>query len=67
MPTASRGEVWPVDLGMAAKIRPCVVLSVPAAEDLITVPNAKLMRRLGSLSAERLAAVESAVRRWLGL
>ena len=25
-----RGEVWLVDLGMVAKIRPCLVLSVPA-------------------------------------
>jgi mRNA interferase MazF len=26
-----RGEVWLVDLGMVAKIRPCFVFSVPAA------------------------------------
>ena len=25
----ARGEVWLVDLGMAAKVRPCLVLSVP--------------------------------------
>jgi mRNA interferase MazF len=25
----SRGEVWLTDLGMAAKVRPCLVLSVP--------------------------------------
>jgi mRNA-degrading endonuclease toxin of MazEF toxin-antitoxin module len=24
-----RGEVWIVDLGMVAKIRPCLVLSLP--------------------------------------
>jgi hypothetical protein len=29
MPRADRGAVWIVDLGMAAKIRPCLVLSVP--------------------------------------
>lgn len=29
MPLANRGEVWIVDLGMAAKVRPCLVLSVP--------------------------------------
>jgi mRNA interferase MazF len=29
MPTASRGEVWQVDLGLAAKVRPALVLSVP--------------------------------------
>jgi mRNA interferase MazF len=27
-----RGEVWLVDLGMAAKVRPCLVLSVPFEE-----------------------------------
>jgi len=27
--TPQRGEVWLVDLGLAAKIRPCVVFSVP--------------------------------------
>ena len=35
-----RGEVWLVDLGLAAKIRPCLVLSIPAAEadrSLVTV------------------------------
>jgi mRNA-degrading endonuclease toxin of MazEF toxin-antitoxin module len=26
-----RGEVWLVDLGMAAKIRPCLIFSIPAA------------------------------------
>lgn len=29
MPGADRGSVWIVDLGMAAKVRPCLVLSVP--------------------------------------
>ena len=29
VPTPSRGEVWLADLGMAAKVRPCLVLSVP--------------------------------------
>jgi len=29
MPTASRGEIWQVDLGLAAKVRPVLVLSVP--------------------------------------
>ena len=26
-----RGEVWLIDLGMVAKIRPCLIFSVPAA------------------------------------
>lgn len=28
-PVADRGEVWIVDLGMAAKVRPCLILSIP--------------------------------------
>jgi mRNA interferase MazF len=104
MAKANRGEVWLVDLGLAAKIRPCLVLSVAVedqdralvtlvahttsprgsqfetlvedrflkagvfdAQNLITVPHAKLMRRLGVLSSDQLTAVEHAVRRWLGL
>ncbi len=101
----NRGEVWLVDLGLAAKTRPCVVLSVPAtgqndrvlvtlvthttsprgseyevslsvrflrpgafdAQNLVTVPHAKLVRKLGVLSAEQLASVVAAVRRCLGL
>ncbi|HXH95145.1 MAG TPA: type II toxin-antitoxin system PemK/MazF family toxin [Thermoanaerobaculia bacterium] len=99
-----RGEVWLVDLGLAAKVRPCLVLSVPAADTdralvalvphttslrgtrfecivpvgflkagafdvqgIVTVPHAKLLRRLGGLRPEQLAAVEAAVGRWLGL
>jgi mRNA-degrading endonuclease toxin of MazEF toxin-antitoxin module len=26
----TRGEVWLVDLGMVAKVRPCLVFSIPA-------------------------------------
>lgn len=29
MKAPPRGEVWLVDLGLAAKIRPCLVLSIP--------------------------------------
>ncbi len=29
MPSPDRGAVWLVDLGFAAKVRPCLVLSVP--------------------------------------
>ena len=28
MPAANRGEVWQVDLGLAAKVRPALILSV---------------------------------------
>jgi mRNA interferase MazF len=30
MPNPNRGEVWLADLGFAAKIRPCLVFSIPA-------------------------------------
>jgi len=29
MPIPDRGDVWLTDLGIAAKIRPCLVLSIP--------------------------------------
>jgi mRNA interferase MazF len=35
-----RGEVWLVDLGLAAKIRPCLLLGIPSADEdraLVTV------------------------------
>ena len=30
MPKPKRGEIWLVDLGMVAKVRPCLVISTPA-------------------------------------
>jgi len=33
MATPKRGEVWLVDLGMVAKIRPGLVLSIPADDE----------------------------------
>ena len=32
MPEPRRGEVWMVDLGLAAKVRPCLVVSIPALD-----------------------------------
>ena len=103
MTKAKRGEVWIVDLGLAAKVRPCLVLSIPTsdqerslvtvvahttsprggrfemavplpflrtgvfdAQNLVTIPDAKLMRCIGALRPEHLATVEAAVRMWLG-
>jgi mRNA interferase MazF len=99
-----RGEVWMVDLGMVAKVRPCPVISIGAteqdralatllphatavrgsrfevklkigflregafdAQSLVTVPHAKLVRKIGNLAAIQLAEVERAVAKWLGL
>jgi len=104
MPSPRRGEVWLVDLGMAAKVRPALVISVPAgdtdralvtlvphttsprqsrfeasvsvpflrpgvfdAQNIVTVPHAKLLRSLGTLGTAQLAVVERAVGLWLGL
>ena len=29
MPIARRGEVWQVDLGLVAKVRPALILNIP--------------------------------------
>jgi mRNA interferase MazF len=100
----SRGDVWLVDLGLVAKVRPCLVLNVPPdddndrilttvvphttstrnsrfevqssvrflrpgafdAQNIITIPIVKLIRRLGELPKEHLSDVERAVKTWLG-
>ena len=104
MPNPNRGEVWLVDLGYAAKVRPCLALSIPAADEdralvtlvphttsmrlsrfevafkvpflregafdaqnLVTIPHAKLIRKLGTLQPVQISAVEDKVRFWLGL
>ena len=101
----ARNEVWLVDLGLAAKVRPCLVLSIPAndlndralttliphttssrasrfevkldipflktgvfdAQNLITISNSKLIRRLGVLTINQMVDVEHAVKQWLGI
>jgi mRNA interferase MazF len=105
MVKANRGEVWLVDLGYAAKTRPCLVLSIPTldtdralttviphttsprgtrfeigistpflgrhgvfdAQNPTSTTQAKLIRKLGDLTADQLKQVEDAVRFWLGL
>lgn len=104
MAKPERGEIWLVDLGYAAKVRPCLVLSIPAADEdralaalvphttslrnsrfevelnirflrkggfdaqnLVTIPHAKLIRKLGKLNDAQLREVEEKVRFWLGL
>jgi hypothetical protein len=47
MPSPQRGEVWLVDLGMTAKVRPALVISVPAEDidralaTLVPTPRAR--------------------------
>lgn len=105
MPSADRASVWIVDLGLAGKVRPCLVLSIPTepqdrvlvtlvphttslqgtrfevavqakflhgggafdAQQVLTVPQAKLVRKLGDVAMDQFALVEEAVRRWLAL
>jgi mRNA interferase MazF len=104
MISPNRSEVWLADLGYVAKVRPCLVLSIPVldrdraltelvphttsprgsrfevsirvnflragvfdAQSLVTVPQAKLVRKLGALSPAHLSDIEDAVRLWLGL
>jgi mRNA interferase MazF len=99
----SRGEVWLVDLGFVAKVRPCLVVSIPAldrdralttliphttssrgsrfeveiavrflrpgvfdVQNIITIPHAKPIRKLGSLTPDRLGEVEEIILFWLG-
>jgi mRNA interferase MazF len=100
----SRGEVWLVDLGLAAKVRPCLVVSIPATledralvclvphttairnsqfevplkirflkpgafdtQNLVTVPHAKMIRRLGDLPGTDMQAIEERLKLWLSL
>jgi mRNA interferase MazF len=104
MANRNRGEVWLVDLGYAAKVRPCLILSIPAADEdralatlvphttalrgsrfevelkirflrqggfdaqnLVTIPHAKLIRNLGRLNDNEMSQVEERVKFWLGL
>lgn len=99
-----RREVWLVDLGMVAKVRPVLVVSVaPTDQDralvticphttslrgthfevqipltwlaagafdvqnMMSIPLAKFLRKLGSLSADEMQLVELAMKSWLGL
>jgi len=106
MPSFERGDVVVVDLGMAAKMRPCVVVSVnnpdrqrnmsvvvpmtteirggeceipfpkPAwlrQESVVNVlgiagvDNARIERRISAFPADRMAAIDSVLKRLLGL
>lgn len=103
MSNPERGEVWLVDLGYVAKVRPCLVISIPALEqdralatlvphttslrgsrfevqvktrflregafdvqNIITIPHAKLLRKLGYLTSDQVEDIEQRLRFWLG-
>ena len=48
MPAAQPGEVWRVDLGLAAKVRPAIILSDYPADDelalIVIVPHTTAVR-----------------------
>lgn len=48
MRAPGRGEVWLVDLGLAAKIRPCLVLGAPSTDEdralVSVVPHTTTLR-----------------------
>jgi len=104
MPASRRGEVWLADLGMIAKVRPVLVISIELIEsdralvgvvphttsvrgtrfevatqtpflergafdtqNLVTIPQTKLIRRLGRLSDADFANVLNGIQKWLGL
>jgi mRNA interferase MazF len=100
----NRGEIWLVDLGLAAKVRPCLIISTPTqlqdralvtvithtttprgsqfevalkvtflrpgafvVQNVVTIPEVKLIRRLGLLTPQQMSEVEAVIRLWLGL
>ena len=101
---AKRGVVWLIDLGYAAKTRPCLVSSIEVedtdralttviphttslrgtrfevnlqirflqkgafdVQNIISVPHAKFIRKLGSLTNEQMQHIEDTVKFWLDL
>ena len=48
MPRQARAEIWRVDLGLAAKVRPCLVMSDYPAEDelalILVIPHTTAVR-----------------------
>ncbi len=98
------GEIWLVDIGLSAKVRPCFVLSTEILEDeralvtviahttqsrnsrfevdvnvkflrrgvfdaqnIVTIPKVRVIRKLGMLLPYQISDIENAVRLWLGL
>lgn len=59
--TQSRGSRFEVDI-KTRFLKPGVF----DAQNLITIPHAKLLRKLGELDAEQLSQIEEILRLWLG-
>ena len=54
----ARGEVWMIDLGMAAKVRPCLILSVEFRDDekaVVTYVARSTQTRGGRFEVEHVA------------
>ena len=103
MSSPKRSEVWLVDLGYVAKVRPCLVISIPVldqdralvtlvphttssrssrfevqiktnflregvfdVQNIITIPHAKLLRKLGNITPEQMLELEQVLLFWLG-
>jgi mRNA interferase MazF len=103
-PEPKRKEIWLVDLGLAAKVRPVLVLSIPIhsedralitviahttaqrnsrfevssslpflrngvfdVQNILSIPSAKFIRKLGEISVEDLQIIEARVAVWLGI
>jgi mRNA interferase MazF len=49
MPRPARGEIWRVDLGLTAKVRPCLVMSDYPAENelalILVIPHTTAVRQ----------------------
>jgi mRNA-degrading endonuclease toxin of MazEF toxin-antitoxin module len=67
MVSPHRGEVWLVDLGLAAKMRPCVILSVPAdgQDDRVLVTVVSHTTRPRERMSRRVKLVTVGMRGWL--
>jgi len=62
MPKAQRGEVWQIDFGLAAKVRPALVYSVPFVENeralYAVIPHTTAVRGTRFEIALRLSGLE---------
>jgi len=62
----ARGEVWLLDLGMAEKVRPALIVSAFLVQNIATYPVVRAIRRLGTLKKEEFDQVGAGLLSWLG-